>query len=405
MSTYPMWRLTTVAVTLAGFALPGALLAQSAGGGAPARPAQVRVRALTAVEEAELSRELARARAERMHLESRILTLAAHLDSSSRIGAADRRRLQMELEENMRRLTETHARVGLDVGSRIVLDRSTSVASQEVRRTLVEAQRRLSSAARMGYVGITLSPTNNHVRAEGSGELYVRYFERPTIISVEPNSPAERAGLQRGDVVLAYDGVDVRRELPMHDLLEPGRRLTIRVGRAGRDHDVALTVADPPANVRGRRTDFLASPGELERRVYAPSVRGATGGGMPAATAARASGVREGTIVMRTPAAEGRTVYRFELARGIAGAELTPISGGLRDALGVRQGLLVMRVAPQSVAARAGLRDGDIIVKAGGRAIEDIPGLSRAMRENDDARTLALETVRARKKRMVRLTW
>jgi serine protease Do len=98
-------------------------------------------------------------------------------------------------------------------------------------------------------------------------------------------------------------------------------------------------------------------------------------------------------------------MYRFEVARGLAGAELTAISGGLRDALGVKQGLLVIRVAPQSVAANAGLRDGDIIVKANGRTIDDIPALSRAMREHDATRTLALETLRARKKRMVRLTW
>lgn len=399
-----MSRLTTAAVALLTIALPAALAAQAPGGSAPAQRTQVRVRALTAAEEAELARELARVRAERVQLESRILLLAAQLDSGSRVGAPERRRLQAELEESMRRLTQTHARVGLDVGSRIVLDRSTSVASEEVRRTLVDAQRRLSSAARMGYVGITLSPTNNHVRAERSGALYVRYFEHPSIISVEPNSPAERAGLQRGDVVMAYDGIDVRRELPMHDLLEPGRRMTVRVARAGREHTVGLIVAEPPANVRGRRTDFLVPSVDLERRVAVPSPR-AAGGATIASTAPGAPVAREPLVVMGAPAAEGRSLYRFEVARGVAGAELTPVAGGLRDALGVKQGLLVMRVVPQSVAANAGLRDGDIIIKADGRVVEDIPALSRAMRERDGTRSLTLETIRARKKRMVRLTW
>ncbi len=402
-----MPRLTTGAIVLASLALPGVLAGQSAGGGSPARAAEVRLRAMTPADEAELVRELARERAARMQLEARITMLAATLDSSTRLDAAERRRLQAELEQSMRRLTETHARVGLDVGSRIVLDGRTSVASDEVRRTLIDAQQRLSSAARMGYVGITLSPTNNHIRAQGAGELYVRYFEHPTIISIEPNSPAERAGLQRGDIVMAYNRMDVRRELPMHELLKPGSRVTIRVGREGRERNVALTVADPPAIVLGRRTDFLVSPGELQQgRVYAPAVRGsAAGGTVRAAAPAAPSGSPEGLLALGTPGAEGRSLYRFEVVRGLAGAQLTPIVGGLGDALGVKQGLLVIRVLPQSVAANSGLRDGDIIVKANGRTIEDIAALSRAMRENDATRTLSLETLRARKKRMVRLTW
>lgn len=405
MSMYPMPRLAKTAVVLAALAGPSALAAQS-GGGTPPRAAEVRMRAMSTADEAELARELARERSTRMRLEARIAALAATLDSSTRLDSAERRRLQAELEESMRRLTATHARVGLDVGSRIVLDHHASVASPEVRRTLIDAQRRLSSAARMGYVGITLSPTSNHVRAQGSGKLYVRYFEHPTIISIEPASPAERAGLRRGDVVMAYNRMDVRRELPMHDLLRPGSRVTIRVARDGRERNVALTVADPPAIVRGRRTDFLASPGELQGRVHAPSVRGSESfrGTAPAPPHAPPGG-RDGLLVMAAPGAEGRTVYRFEVARGVAGAELAPIAGGLGDALGVKQGLLVIRVAPQSVAAAAGLRDGDIIVKANGRTIEDIPSLGRAMRENEATRSVALETLRARRKRVVHLTW
>jgi len=62
-------------------------------------------------------------------------------------------------------------------------------------------------------------------------------------------------------------------------------------------------------------------------------------------------------------------------------------------------------VAPRSPAATSGLRDGDVVVKADGRAVHDIPDLSRAMREQDEAREVALEVMRERKARKVLLKW
>ena len=381
-----MRRLTTAALVL------GALLgAPPLNGQAPSGGGQAPPRARTRVDDAELARELAREQAERRELVARVEALAAKLAADDSPGGPERRRLQAELEASIRQLTETHARVAVDVGSRILIDRRPAVATGEVRRLLGDAQRRLTSAAHIGYMGITLSPTNNHVRVEDAGGLFVRYFQYPSIISVEPGSPAERAGLQRGDLVLAYNQMDVRRELPMHDLLRPGNRVTVGVRRDGREHDVELTVASPPANVLGRRADFMVAPDMPGAVPPVPSVR----------ATARAS--RAVAPVARGP--EPAMVYRFDLARGIAGAELSPITGGLGAALGVKRGLLVMRVAPRSPASLAGLRDGDIVVKADGEVVEDIGALSRIMRERDDEGTLKLETLRAKRKRTVTLTW
>lgn len=381
MLTKSTQRLTMAALVLgcAGGAAP--LFAQ-ASGGAP--------RAAPRVDDAELARALAREQAVRMQLVARIESLAAQLDSRPVLSEAQRRRLQADLERSIRQLSETHARTAVDVGSRIILRHEPAIATSEVRRSLGEAQRRLTSAARIGYVGITLSPTNNHVRAEESGELYVRYFARPTIISVEPNSPAERAGLQRGDIVVSYNDLDVRRELPMHELLRPGNRMQIRVWREERERDVSLTVAAPPPNVLGRRTDFLVPSEDVASRRVAPVPAPAK---RPAAVGGRSRTIAPGAV------------YRFEFARGIAGAELSPITAGLASALGVKKGLLVMRVAERSPAATAGLRDGDIVLKANGQVTDDIAALSRVMRRHDEDRAVTLETIRQKKKRMVRLTW
>ena len=390
-----MRRLTTAALALGTITGATGLAAQAASGGG----SEPQLRRLERVDEPALARELAAQQAGRRQLVTRIQSLASRLEQEH-VGPAERSRLQAELELNLKRLTETHARVGLDVGTRIVVEDMRGAASPGFRRVLTQTRARLSSAARTGYIGITLSPTNNHVRVRGSGELFVRYFEFPTILSVEPSSPAERAGLQRADLVLAYNDLDVRRELPMHEVLRPGRPLKIRVRRGGLDRDVTLTVAEPPANVLGRRNDFLI-PGSADRneRVYAPSVRPRVPG--PPGS----SGDHEMVIVEPGASARGGAEFRFTMRRGIAGAELAPITAGLASALGVKRGLLVIDVTPRSVAATSGLREGDIVLKADGREVNDIPSLSRAMQAQDGARALTLETLREKKKRTVRLTW
>lgn len=381
-----MRRLTTAVLTLGAIGGAAALPAQSTGGGG----SEPRLQRLERVDEPALARELAAQQAVRRELMARIDALVSRMEHPD-IAPAERSRLQAELERTVKRLTETHARVGLDMGTRVVVRGQPGAASIEFRKVLTETERRFSSAARTGYIGIILSPTNNHVRVQRAGELFVRYFAYPSILSVEPRSPAERAGLQRADLVLAYNDLDVRRELPMHEVLRPGSPLKIRVRRDGQDRDVTLTVAEPPANVRWRRFDFFvpgtpAQPGRVEP--HHPGVMG------------------EREVIVGEPRASAvGPMLRYTMRHGIAGAELAPIIGGLAPALGVKRGLLVMTVAPQSPAAAAGLREGDIVLKADGREVDDIASLSRAMQARDGARGLVLETLREKKKRTVRLTW
>jgi hypothetical protein len=129
-------------------------------------------------------------------------------------------------------------------------------------------------AGARGYLGLRLSEWSE-VRWVDDGPV-VRYCAYPLVISVEPASPAERAGLGAGDTVVAYGTRDLVRDGPiaLDRLLVPGETLRMRVRRDGRTLTRAVIVGERPAGgvwAFGSATrSFPAgagwpAPGQLER--------------------------------------------------------------------------------------------------------------------------------------------
>ena len=102
--------------------------------------------------------------------------------------------------------------------------------------------------------------------------------------------------------------------------------------------------------------------------------------------------------------------YAFSVAdhmaagqRGVAGAEVTALEPELAEYFrGVRDGLLVLRVAPGTPADRAGLRPGDVIVAGGGRALDAVQDL-RLLLSIPDPTPVELRVVRQGRTRVVRV--
>lgn len=102
-------------------------------------------------------------------------------------------------------------------------------------------------------------------------------------------------------------------------------------------------------------------------------------------------------------------VYAYSTADGtdgprtVAGAELTSMEPDLAEYFrGVRDGVLVLRVASGTPAARAGLRPGDVITEAGGRRL-DSPAALRALLSRPDPATVELRVVRHGRSRLITL--
>ena len=78
----------------------------------------------------------------------------------------------------------------------------------------------------------------------------VRFRQPPSILMVDVDGPAHRAGLRRGDTLTAIDGVDLTDEAGgrAFTAVEPGQRVTLTVRRAGAERRATLVaVARPDA--------------------------------------------------------------------------------------------------------------------------------------------------------------
>lgn len=317
-------------------------------------------------------------------------------------------------------------RIGADLDRTVEeLDRALSalqdgLASQQQRMVHVEVMREAGAQARLamlralggrasaslaprGWLGIVVTGAAREPWIEG-GELYVRYVTHPEIVSVEPSSPAERAGLVPGDTLIAYDGRDVRdADISMTRLLTPHARVVVRIGRDGRLRDVPVTIADAPSRILLRRDDMNGTmsitrlPAAMDAVAGFPAPRSVRGSLAPVS----AMGLRPAgpTVSMTAPSPLS--------ASGIAGAQMASVTLEWARLTGVTSGVLVLRAPSGSLAAESGLHDADVIVRAAGQVIHTLPELRELLTRawNSGARELGIEFVRDRKSRAAVLRW
>lgn len=88
---------------------------------------------------------------------------------------------------------------------------------------------------------------------------------------------------------------------------------------------------------------------------------------------------------------------------GVAGAKLETVTEGLGKALGVKRGVLVVRADAGTPASRAGLRDGDVIVRAAGTDVATVRQLRQLLERHDSRTGVTLVVLRDRKEREVTL--
>jgi serine protease Do len=251
-----------------------------------------------------------------------------------------------------------------------------------------------------GWVGVVLSGPALEPKVE-RGELIVHYLSYPEILSVEPSSPAERAGITPSDTLIAYNGRDVRdADISLTKLLRPRSRLVMRIRRDGRTRDVPVTIADVPSRISLRH--------ELNVEVRTPGIPAlAEAPSFPRAPGAPAR-------MMTTPPAVGMNVSTPPVVAppmfnvtGVAGAQLVAITAGLARTLRVARGVLVTSAPAGSPAFDSGLRDGDVILRVAGMSVRTVGEVRDivAMAASNGEHAVPVECRRDQRTRKLLLRW
>ena len=242
-----------------------------------------------------------------------------------------------------------------------------------------------------GYVGVAYTTGNGQMNREG----VIVFSDYPVIESVEPNSPADRAGLTAGDTILAMNSQDLRRApLPIASMIQPGKRIVFRYRRNDVVREAIVTVGTrPEGSQRTLIVTMTPVPGEPGRRVLSSEGRD---------RAITEIGLRSSHPVPILPAA---TAMGFQRSLPVLGAEITALNDGLRALLGLKgEGIFVVNVGAGTPASESGLREADVILRAERRPVGDPVDLMRVLSEMNKS-SLQLNIIRMKKPQTITLRW
>ena len=163
------------------------------------------------------------------------------------------RRLNERMQRAIAQLSRAHARQAAQLQSWGERTRSPVVV------TVPPANQWLTQDMD-GYIGVLWS-ANVNVESVKRGEALWTFHDYPHVEAVERASPAERAGIQVGDMILAFDGKDLRAgKIPMNAVLRPGNTVNIRLNRANRTRSVSVRVEPRPRATVRQRTPRPSAP-------------------------------------------------------------------------------------------------------------------------------------------------
>jgi len=217
------------------------------------------------------------------------------------------------------------------IGFAIPINRVKTVVQQLIEK----------GAYRRGYLGVWFSgiPADMKDELQATQGILIR--------SVEQGTPAEKAGIEAGDVVVEVDGTPVRDESQFREMIadkSPDTPVTLKILRDGKPMTLKATLGAHPDDAEEPRM-------------------------------ARAEPSREQGVLERL---------------GIAAGE---IPAALQRELGGAQGVYVQRVAPDSPAADE-LQAGDVILAVNRTPVKTVAELERALQAAPSGRFVRMRALR-----------
>ncbi len=183
-------------------------------------------------------------------------------------------------------------------------------------------------AVRRGMLGVTIQPVTSDI----ARSLGLQHVQGALVNNVQAGSPADKAGVRRGDVITAVNGHAVKDSNELRNEVaseQPGSRVQLSLLRDGKEQNVSATLAE---------------------------LHGAANADDPGESSPDSSGF---------------------------GMSVEPLTPDTARQLGVHasSGVVVTDVRAGSRAADAGLRGGDVIVEVDRKPVQSVDALRSALKQ------------------------
>lgn len=226
------------------------------------------------------------------------------------------------------------------------------------------------------YLGVAVV----EIVADRAKELHLKEERGVEVTCVDEGSPAAKAGLKPGDVVLEYNGERVEggeqfirlvRETP------PGHSAKLLIWRNGGNQTLSATIAQrqPIMAYLPNDNPLAMSPPPMPEIPTMPSIR------MP--------DIPGPLFSWRSP---------------MLGIESESLNPQLAEFFGVKEGVLVRMVVANSVAEKAGFKAGDVIIKVDGEKVNTSKEISGILQSARAKKNLPITVVRHQKEVILNVT-
>ncbi len=242
-----------------------------------------------------------------------------------------------------------------------------------------------------GYLGVDL----RNVSEDQIAALKLKEPRGAEIIGVDHDAPACKAGLLLHDVVLQMNGQAIEGEDQLRRMLRetpPGKQVTFLISRDGQQQTFQVQLSTREEVERQAWQQHYVVPEPTDGSYSAPSAHAGNSFLAPS----------KSTTVKGTHSFLGTTML---VSASYTGAKLEVMGPQLAEFFGAQSssGLLVRSVDPNSPAADAGLRAGDVVVKVNALQVASASDWSKTIHENR-GHPVNLVVLRDRKEHTLTLT-
>ncbi len=235
-----------------------------------------------------------------------------------------------------------------------------------------------------GFLGVYAENINR----ENMGRYQMNQVRGVGVTQVVKDSPAEKAGLRKDDVILRIDGENVNSVRKLNRLVSemaPDHSVRINVSRGGAEQELTATIG------KRSNTSMVQGPfsGLFKREGKEPR-----------------AWKWEGPLFDKNFPFENHGDLTFSLANSRRiGVSTMALTKQLADYFGITggKGVLVTSVNENSPAAAAGVRAGDVITAVDGEAIDSSGDLSRVINRRKEG-DVTLTIIRNKAQQTIRVT-